>query len=115
MLEHATLYRGYRFPREVIAHAVRLFLRSALSYRDVEELLAERGVRVSYATVRRRAAKFGTLYADELRRAVSSPTCWTVEGRLRGFFEEGACARRSSARPRSSAPSCARRSRGAGR
>jgi transposase-like protein len=36
--EHADRYRGYRFPREVIAHAVRLYLRSALSFRDVEEL-----------------------------------------------------------------------------
>ena len=68
MPEHATLYRGYRFPREVIAHAVRLYLRFALSYRDVEELLAERGVVVSYETVRRWVAKFGTHYALELRR-----------------------------------------------
>ena len=61
-------YRGHRFPREVIAHAVRLYLRFALSFRDVEELLAERGVQVSYETVRRWVAKFGALYADELRR-----------------------------------------------
>ncbi len=61
-------YRGHRFPREVIAHAVRLYLRFALSFRDVEELLAERGVRVSYETVRRWVAKFGTYYAEELRR-----------------------------------------------
>ncbi len=53
MSEHASLYRGHRFPREVIAHAVRLHLRFALSFRAVEELLAERGVQVSYATVRR--------------------------------------------------------------
>ncbi len=44
-------YRGRRFPREVIAHAVRLYLRFALSYRDVEELLAERGIVASYETV----------------------------------------------------------------
>ena len=61
-------YRGHRFPREVIAHAVRLYLRFALSFRDVEELLAERGVTVSYETVRRWVAKFGVHYADELRR-----------------------------------------------
>ena len=66
--EHRDAYRGHRFPREVIAHAVRLYLRFALSFRDVEELLAERGVRVSYETVRRWVAKFGTQYADELRR-----------------------------------------------
>ncbi len=61
-------YRGHRFPREVIAHAVRLYLRFALSFRDVEELLAERGAVVSYETVRRWVAKFGARYADELRR-----------------------------------------------
>ena len=61
-------YRGHRFPREIIAHAVRLYLRFALSFRDVEELLAERGVQVSYETVRRWAAQFGAHYADELRR-----------------------------------------------
>ena len=59
MPEHATLCRGHRSPREVIAHAVRLYLRFALSYCDVEEVLAGRGVAVSYATVRRWVAKFG--------------------------------------------------------
>jgi transposase-like protein len=52
----------------VTAHAVRLYLRFALSFRDVEELLAERGTQVSYGTVRRCVAKFGAPYADELRR-----------------------------------------------
>ena len=61
-------YRGHRFPREIIAHAVRLYLRFALSFRDVEELLAERGVQVSYETVRRWVAKFGAYYGEELRR-----------------------------------------------
>ncbi len=61
-------YRGHRCPREVVAHAVRLYLRFALSLRDAEELLAERGIVVSYETVRRWVAKFGASYADELRR-----------------------------------------------
>ena len=61
-------YHGRRFAREVIAHAVRLRLRFALSFRDVEELLAEHGVQVSYETVRRWVAKFGAFYADELRK-----------------------------------------------
>jgi len=51
--ERPTPYRGHRCPAEVIAHAVRLSLRFALSFRDVEELLAERGITVSYETVRR--------------------------------------------------------------
>lgn len=66
--ERPDLYHGHRFPREVIAHAVRLYLRFALSYRDVEELLAQRGVIVSYETVRRWVAKFGAQYAEALRR-----------------------------------------------
>ena len=73
MPEHPKLYRGHRFPAEVIAHAVRLYLRFALSFRDVEELLAERGVQVSYETVRRWVAKFGAQYADELRRREARP------------------------------------------
>ena len=78
--EHASLYRGHRFPREVIAHAVRLYLRFALSFRDVEELLAERGVQVSYETMRRRVAKFGAYYADELRKREPRPgRTWHVD------------------------------------
>jgi transposase-like protein len=64
---HPNPYRGYRFPREVIAHAVRLYPRFTLNYRDVEELLAERGIAVSYETIRRWVAAFGPVYADELR------------------------------------------------
>jgi putative transposase len=66
--ERPNLYHGYRFPWEVIAHAVRLYLRFALSFRVVEELLAKRGVAVSYETIRRWVAKFGAQYAAELRR-----------------------------------------------
>jgi putative transposase len=60
----------------VIAHAVRLYLRFALSFPDVEELLAERGVQVSYETVRRWVAKFGAPYAEELRKR-ELPAGWT--------------------------------------
>ena len=58
MPEYSSLYRGHRFPAEVIAHAGRLSLRFALSVRDIEELLAERGNQVSDETVRRWATKF---------------------------------------------------------
>lgn len=68
MPEHPNPDRGHRFPAEVIAHAVRLHLRFALSYRGVEELLTERGIQVSYETIRRWVAKFGARYAAELRR-----------------------------------------------
>ena len=46
------LYRGYRFPSEIISHAVWLYPRFYLSFRDVEDLLAERGIIVSYETIR---------------------------------------------------------------
>ncbi len=61
-------YAGYRFPTEVIAHAVWPYFRFALSYRDVEELLAARGVIVTYETVRKWCLRFGQTYANTLRR-----------------------------------------------
>jgi putative transposase len=61
-------YRGHRFPREIIRHAVWLYLRFCLSFRDVEDLLAERGVTVTYETIRQWCRKFGTDYARTLKR-----------------------------------------------
>jgi hypothetical protein len=61
-------YKGYRFPPEIISHAVWLYFRFSLSFRDVEELLAQRGIVVSYETVRQWCLKFGQTYANELRR-----------------------------------------------
>ena len=60
-------YSRYRFPPAIIQHAVWLYYRFPLSYRDVEDLLAQRGVDVSYETVRRWALKFGQAYARRLR------------------------------------------------
>ncbi len=64
----ALTYKRHRFPPEIIGHAVWLYFRFALSYRDVEELLAERGVILTYETVRQWCQKFGQTYANELRR-----------------------------------------------
>jgi len=64
----ATSYKGHRFPHEIISHAVWLYYRFSLSYRDVEELLAERGIIVTYETVRQWCLKFGQQYATQLRR-----------------------------------------------
>jgi putative transposase len=61
-------YRGYRFPSEIISHAVWLYYRFCLSFRDVEDLLAERGVIVSYETIRQWSRKFGAEYARKLKR-----------------------------------------------
>jgi len=69
----APTYAGYRFPAEIIAHAVWLYFRFALSYRDVEELLAERGVLVTYETIRRWSRTFGQTYANTLRRRRPRP------------------------------------------
>ncbi|MFJ1536757.1 IS6 family transposase [Streptomyces mirabilis] len=66
-------YKRHRYPVEVIAHCVWLYHRFPLSYREVEELMLERGVIVSYETVRRWCAKFGPTYANALRRRQSRP------------------------------------------
>ena len=61
-------YSGYRFPPEIIHQAIWLYLRFTLSLRDVEDLLAERGVAVSYETVRRWVNHFGPMIAADLRK-----------------------------------------------
>ncbi len=61
-------YAGYRFPAEVISHAVCLYFRFPLSLRMVDELLAARGVIVSYETIRQWALKFGQTFANQIRR-----------------------------------------------
>ena len=60
-------YRGHRFPPEIISYAVWLYYRFCLSFRDVEELLADRGVTVSYEAVRQWCLKFGPSFAKKLR------------------------------------------------
>lgn len=61
-------YKHHRFGAEIISHAVWLYNRFSVSYRDVEALLAERGVIVTYETVRQWCQKFGQQYANQLRR-----------------------------------------------
>ncbi|MGW1658059.1 IS6 family transposase, partial [Streptomyces atratus] len=57
-------YKGHRYPVEVISHCVWLYFRFPLSFREVEELMLQRGISVSYETVRRWCLKFGQAYAD---------------------------------------------------
>src|SRR5882762_5775658 len=59
-------YHRHRFPAEIISHGVWLYFRFALSFRDVEEMLAMRGVAVTYETVREWCRKFGQTYANGL-------------------------------------------------
>ena len=66
-------YKGFRYPQDIISHAVWLYYRFSLSYRDVEELLAERGIIVSYETIRQWTRKFGQTYANQLRRRRARP------------------------------------------
>src|SRR5215204_4489244 len=61
-------YAGYRFPGEVISHAVWLYFRFPLSLRMVEKMLAARGIAVSHETVRQWALKFGQSFAKQIRR-----------------------------------------------
>jgi putative transposase len=61
-------YSRHRFPAEVIQYVVWLYFRFPLSFRDVEDLLAQRGNDVSYETVRRWSIKFGLAYAKTLRK-----------------------------------------------
>src|SRR5271163_2196033 len=83
-------YSGYRFPPEIIHQAIWLYLRFTLSLRDVEDLLAELGVAVSYETVRRWVNHFGPMIAADLRKRRLKPhTTWhldevylTIDGRM---------------------------------
>jgi putative transposase len=67
-------YARHQFPPAIIQHAVWLYLRFTLSYRDVEELLAERGLDVSYETVRRWVGKFGPVITRYLRQLRCRPS-----------------------------------------
>lgn len=69
----APRYKNHRFPIEIISHAVWLYFRFCLSFRDVEELLSERGVIVTYEAIRKWCRKFGQQYANQLRRRRPRP------------------------------------------
>src|SRR5438270_2044496 len=73
-------YSGYRFPPVIIHQAIWLYLRFTLSFRDVEDLLAERGIVISYETVRRWVNYFGPIIAAELRKRRPRPhTIWHLD------------------------------------
>ena len=73
-------YAGYRFPPEIIQQAIWLYVKFTLSFRDVEDLLAERGIAVSYETVRRWVNYFGPKIAADLRKRRPKPhTTWHLD------------------------------------
>src|SRR5919206_5177071 len=91
-------YKRHRFPPQIIAHAVWLSFRFPLSLRLVEEMLLERGILVSYETIRRWGKKFGPAYARRLRRKPPRPTAiWhldevviTIAGKKHWLWRAGA-------------------------
>ncbi len=66
-------YHRHRFPAEIVSHSVWLYFRFALSFSDVEEMLAQRGVVLTYETIRAWCLKFGQTYANDLRRRSPRP------------------------------------------
>ena len=73
-------YTGYRFPPEIIQQAIWLYLRFTLSFRDVEDLLAERGIALSYETIRHGVNHFGPMIAADLRKRRPKPhTTWHLD------------------------------------
>src|SRR6266404_9975758 len=85
---HTERYKNHRFPGEIISHGVWLYYRFHLSYRDVQELLFERGIDVTYEAIRQWCLKFGQDYANRLRRRRPRPgdkwhldeVCLTING-----------------------------------
>ncbi len=73
-------YVGYRFPREITRQSIWMYLRFTLSFRDVEDLLAQRGITVSYQTVRRWVNHFGPMIASELQKRRPKPhSIWHLD------------------------------------
>ena len=68
MKKRTLSYQRHRFPSEIISHTIWLYHRFCLSFREVEELLAERGITVTYETVRQWCQKFGPAYAQTLKK-----------------------------------------------
>jgi len=73
MNEQISVYKRHRFPEVVISRAVWLYYRFSLNFQEVEELLAARGVVVSYETIRQWCLKFPSSYAKKLRKSLISP------------------------------------------
>jgi len=67
MKTNTNCYRGHRFPREIISHAAWLYHRFCLSFRDVDELLAKRGIVVTYETIQQWCRKFRSEYGRKLK------------------------------------------------
>jgi transposase-like protein len=88
-----SLYAGHRFPPELISYTVWLYFRFPLSLRMVEEMLAFRGIEVSYETIRQWGLKFGQEFANIVRRRLPRPgDKWHLdEGVARTHWQQWQC------------------------
>ncbi|HEY7866816.1 MAG TPA: IS6 family transposase, partial [Psychromonas sp.] len=68
-MNNSNIYAGYRYPAQIISHAVWLYHRFTLSFRDIEELLAARGIIVSYETIRQWCKKYGSIYCNQIKKS----------------------------------------------
>ena len=104
MPSQAPRYHGYRFPSEIISHAVWLYHRFALSFRDVEDLLAQRSITVTYETIRQWCLSRTSQFASASARCAASsrpPTSnasgrSTAWGRISSEFVDICCGRRTT-------------------
>ena len=79
-IDHSNRFRGRRFPDEIIVLCVRWYLRYCLSYRDLEEMMAERGVSVDHSTIARWVLHFSPILNDLIRREMRRPNrSWRVD------------------------------------
>src|ERR1700752_101866 len=89
-------YKNHRFPGEIISHGVWLYYRFTLSYRDVQEILFERGITVSHEAVRQWCRKFGQDYTNQLKRRRAQPgDKWHLEIVFTQLIKTGGLATRS--------------------
>ena len=68
MMKNSNIYVGYRHPAQIISHAVWLYHRFTLCFRDIEELLAARDIVVSYETIRQWYKKYGPIYCNQTKQ-----------------------------------------------
>ena len=68
-MKNSNIYACYRYPAQIISHAVWLYHRFTLSFRDIEELLSARGIVVSYETIRQWCKKYGSIYCKQIKNS----------------------------------------------
>ena len=67
-MNNSNLYAGYRYPAQIISHTFSFYHRFTLSFRDIEELLAARGIVVTYETIRQWCKKYGNIYCNQIKK-----------------------------------------------